>query len=241
MTEDARQIAIPVNAHRVEMPLTDLAEGQLATRMEIPRPFYVRLRDKTPDVLAMLVNQLFAKAPMNAMVRTLDGRVRAIMSDRYRPLDNADLAEAVLPVIQQRGAEVQSCEITETRLYIKVTLPDLTAELPVPQGLKMGVGHNFFVRKITAGLTISNSEVGCGSIAIDPGIFERQCTNYARFEDSSYRRVHIGGKKDAGEDGISEFFSERPSSSVTRRSGRRSGTWRSPRWMAACSRRSSSS
>ena len=35
------------------------------------------------------------------MVRTLDGQVRAVLSDRYRRLDNYDLAENVLPILQQ--------------------------------------------------------------------------------------------------------------------------------------------
>jgi hypothetical protein len=35
------------------------------------------------------------------MLRTLDGQVRAVLSDRYRRLDNFDLAESVLPILQQ--------------------------------------------------------------------------------------------------------------------------------------------
>ena len=33
------------------------------------------------------------------MIRTLDGRVRSVLSYRYRRLDNFDLAENVLPII----------------------------------------------------------------------------------------------------------------------------------------------
>ena len=33
------------------------------------------------------------------MVRTLDGKARAFLSDRYHRIDNEQIAEAVLPVL----------------------------------------------------------------------------------------------------------------------------------------------
>jgi hypothetical protein len=56
------------------------------------------------------------------MVRTLDGKMRAFLSDRYRRLDNYDLAEAVLPILVEMGEGIRivSTELTDSRMYIKV-------------------------------------------------------------------------------------------------------------------------
>ena len=35
------------------------------------------------------------------LLRTLDGKVRAVLSERYRRLDNYDLLEHVLPTLQR--------------------------------------------------------------------------------------------------------------------------------------------
>lgn len=206
MTDDARALQL---AEGVAMPINAIAQGQLATRLDVPRGFYDRMAAKHPDLLSGMVNQLFQREPQKAMVRTLDGNVRAVLSDKYRPLDNFDLAEAVLPALFQFGASVESCAVTESRLYIKAIVPTMTVELPPPEGHHMGDGtHTFYTRRITAGLTISNSEVGAGSLAIQPGSFERTCTNYASFSDAEFRKVHLGGRKDVADGGVWEFLTD---------------------------------
>jgi len=58
------------------------------------------------------------------MIRTLDGQVRAVLSERYRRLDNYDLAENVLPILQRLdGARFESVELTDTKMYLKVVTP----------------------------------------------------------------------------------------------------------------------
>jgi hypothetical protein len=203
MSSDAKSIGLSGEV----FGLGDYAEKQLAGRLDIPVQFYQRVRDKYPAELTAMVNAMFERAPQKLMVRTLDGKVRAFMSDGYRPLDNYDLFDAIYPALRDSGVQVESVALTETRLYIKALAPWLDRELPVPEGLKMGVGHNFFVRRITGAIVISNSEVGAGSLSIAPGVFERQCTNLAVFKDDGYGKVHIGKRK--GEDGeVAEYFSD---------------------------------
>ena len=53
-------------------------------------------------------------------IRTLDGNARAFLSDRYRRIDNYEIATATLPVIgEMEGVRIESCEITENRMYLK--------------------------------------------------------------------------------------------------------------------------
>ncbi|SHK58329.1 hypothetical protein SAMN05216582_10873 [Selenomonas ruminantium] len=62
----------------------------------------------------------------------MDGNVRAFLSDRYRRLDNLELCAAVLPIIKDmKGAVIESCEITDAHLYLKVINRRMKAEVAV--------------------------------------------------------------------------------------------------------------
>src|ERR1700753_346891 len=71
--------------------INELAHRQLGQHVGIPAQYYDKLRSEAPLLFASNVNHWLAKAPPeeSRMVRTLDGRVRALLSDRYRPLENA--------------------------------------------------------------------------------------------------------------------------------------------------------
>ena len=86
------------------------------------------------------------------MVRSMDygsGQVaRALLSERYRRIDNMEIATSVLPLFAGNDQyEVMSCEVTENRLYLKV----------VNHRLEMEVRKGDIVQ---AGVMISNS-AGC--------------------------------------------------------------------------------
>lgn len=192
------------------LKLQSIAKRQLAQAYEIPAAFYDRLEADYPELLAKTVNDLIAgEEPRKMMIRTLDHQARAFLSNRFRTLDNYDLFEACIPVIQKdKRIIVESTQLTERKLYIKLRLPHLDRELAIPEGLKMGVGHNFFVRKIEASVTISNSETGYGAIAIQPGVFERQCTNMATFKDEGFGKLHIGKALGGESTAIEEYVSD---------------------------------
>ena len=106
--------------------MNDLAHSQIGQYLEIPAKYYERMRYGSPELLTHNVNHWLhnTDAPERRMIRTLDGNVRAFLSDRYRRIDNADVAETVLPIIgRMDGAQVMSYEITETKMYIKVVNP----------------------------------------------------------------------------------------------------------------------
>jgi hypothetical protein len=176
-----------------------LAHGQLAEYTGVPKAYYDRMLVEEPDLLAANVNRWLGKANEKRMIRTMDGKVRAVLSDRYRPLENADLAEAVLPVISDMGLVMLSCEITERRLYMKCFDKRIVAEIE-RQGTDPA---HTFIRKgdaVYAALTFSNSEVGFGALSVAAGLFDDGCTNFAAFSDSRMRKYHIGGKVNGGDD-----------------------------------------
>ena len=99
------------------------------------------------------------------MVRTIDGTARAFLSNRYRRIDNLDIAGIVLPVLQEmEGMHFESCQLTDSRMYIKVVNTRLEAEV-VPGDI------------VQSGIIISNSEVGLGSVSIQPLVYRLVCSN----------------------------------------------------------------
>lgn len=53
------------------------------------------MRQEYPSLLDENINRWFQKTPERRMLRTLDGNIRAFLSDRYHRLDNLELAVAV--------------------------------------------------------------------------------------------------------------------------------------------------
>ena len=181
----------------LDFGINQIAHQQIGGHVEIPRPYYDKMLTKAPGLLANNINTWFQKFPATRMVRSLDGNARAFLSDRYRPLENEDLAEAVLPSLLELGLDIMSSEITDRRLYIKAVDPKVTRELKAA-GAKFGDGGHTIVRCLAPAITISNSEVGDGSLSILGGTYDSWCSNLATFGERSMRKYHIGGRHEVG-------------------------------------------
>ena len=85
---------------------------------------------RTPDLLAYNANTWFKQESSQRMLRTLDGSARAYLSNRYRRIDNIDIAGVTLPILGGLpDIRFESCQITESRMYIKAVNPRLQAEV----------------------------------------------------------------------------------------------------------------
>lgn len=187
--------------------VNDLAHNQLATYTGIPSVYYEKMRATKPELLAENVNTWLKAQPAKRMVRTLDNRVRAFLSDRFRPLENFDLAESVLPVLLNMNLELVSSEITEKRLYIKAV--DKSINRDIPNGKRMGDGSHTIFDTCAPAIVISNSEVGFGQLSVESGVWTRACTNLAVFSQSSMKRRHVGARYALeGVDNIMELLSD---------------------------------
>ncbi len=85
---DEIRLAIPEYG---EFPLTDWAHGQLADKLGIPRRCYERTCEA--GKCELLAENINAWLPIRErrLMRILDGRMRAFLSDRYRIMGNYDL------------------------------------------------------------------------------------------------------------------------------------------------------
>lgn len=182
------------------LALTPYAHGQLSDHLGIPKKYYDRMTVEAPDLLTKNINTWLTKDPDNKrMIRTLDGKVRAVLSPKFRPLDNFDLASAVLPTLIQKQVEVVSTELTQTRMYIKGILPSLSDELPA--GLAYG-GHSRIGTDrghLVAAVVISNSDIGAGTLRVEPSVFTTFCTNLAIRQQASMKKYHTGRANSADE------------------------------------------
>ena len=165
--------------------INEIAHDQIGTKLGIPSKYYNKMLNDDPELLATNVNRWFQKEPSARMVRTLDGTVRAFLSDRYRRIDNYEIAQAIFPMIaDMQGAKVESCEITDKRMYLKIVNPRVESEI-VPGDI------------VQSGLLISNSETGLGAISIMPLVYRLVCKNGMIAADSGQRRFHIGRTNEA--------------------------------------------
>jgi len=200
-----------INGHG-EFPLKRRAHTQIANRLQIPQPFYDRLLDGTtkagkngaqvidkpalPDLLTMTVNKLFNEQPERRLVRVMDNDCRAFLSDSYRTLDNYDCAEAVLPELQKvKDMEIVSTQLTDDRFYIKAVFPRVQGEVKVGD-------------VVQAGVVISNSEVGAGSVSVMPLLYRLWCLNGCTTAIGGRRKYHTGSKAEES-DGAREVFTDK--------------------------------
>lgn len=190
--ETARYPALTLAVRTVgEFDLTDHAHGQLAEWLGIPRAYYDRLRDVAPRLFQANVNHWLSRSESDRLLRTNSGTVRAVLSDRYRPLDNLDLLGAALPPLTNRGFCVVSSEVTDTRFYLKAVSPALEREVAVGDPVQLGV-------------VLTNSEIGDGALRIESLLYFLSCTNGMVIPEGRMRRQHIG--RPAGGDGIPARF-----------------------------------
>jgi len=179
-----------------EFTPTDYAHGQLAGAMKFPRDFYHRLRAEHPEEWSRTLGALLHEAPQERrLLRTRGGAARAFLSSRYRRIDNDAVAAMVLPIAKERGLVVQSCEVTETKLYMQLISPKVEGEVR-PGDV------------VQAGIILQNSEVGAASLSVKPLVYRLVCTNGMIAQTSSKAYRHLGGRLEVAAEGSLQILSD---------------------------------
>lgn len=155
--------------------------GQIAG---IPANYYDKMNTaQSVRLLAHNLNFWLSKMSDRKLVRALDGNVRAVLSDKYRIIDNWDIVNFILPILMREGLTIESCEITETRLYIKAIQWKLTTDIKVGEPVSLGV-------------IVTNSEIGFGAFTVKPFLYFAVCRNGAVVDKLSRRKYHVGKVND---------------------------------------------
>ena len=161
------------------------ALGQLAERAGVPSAYLGDLASSESP----WANQLAARIlndhthlgmPQDRLlVRSVNGQVRGVLSDKYRRLDSLPLIEAFAGECQRFGAVCVGGTASDTRLALKALLP-LVFE-PV-KGEALAIGIEWF-----------NSDFGAGKYGIRSYLLRLVCLNGATAEDA-FSQVHLGGR-----------------------------------------------
>lgn len=173
-----------VNEHhedRLEpLEISENAHRQISARLGIPIKYYNRMLAESPKLLTQNVNFWFCKNPEQRMLRIMEGKTRAFLSNRYLRLDNHEITCAVIPEIGTiPHVQFVSSQITEEHLYIKAVNPNLQRELSPG-------------RTIQAGLVICNSEIGLGTFTVSPLIYCPELGYGMIANASAVKRTHSG-------------------------------------------------
>ena len=182
---------------------------QLVERLPVPLPAN-RVRDlaaKYPNALANLITDELRDVKGRSMLRTIDRRIRAVLSDQYRILDHIDTAVAALDVARKFNAHPIECSLTDSHMRIKFTTKEVFDTINVrknggpSEGYLKSIVHDLFNdgdKGIVHPLvTITNSETGDGGLNVSRGIFVPRCRNGLVLE-KSLRQVHVGKRLDEG-------------------------------------------
>jgi len=174
-------LTLAIDGERRSYRVREIALHQIAEKLKIPFGYFERMRKEQPGLFDSNVNTwLQVNGAENRLIRTLDGRVRAFLSDRYRRLDNYDVAEFVLPILERLpGAELVSAELTESRMYLKYASRQVRREI-APGDV------------VCAGVVVSNSEVGWGHLTVEPLLFRLVCSNGLIANELVLRKKHLG-------------------------------------------------
>ncbi len=151
----------PSTLWQEKYPLTEWAHQQLAEKTGIPMRYYNRMMDERRfDLLAENVNA-WIKTKERRLIRILDGNVRAILSDKYRPMDSYDLLFCAMKEFKQHDVDIHRCDLTETHMYVKAIDPTIFQEWvdKLKRGTEVEVeSPTYAVDSVTAKLDISEEK-----------------------------------------------------------------------------------
>lgn len=167
--------------------LNDYASSQVATDLGIPKRYFDRMLGEAPVLLRSNIDHWLANQPNRRLLRGFKpggeggfSTGRAWLSDRYKRLDNIEIAKRIFPVFDEiDGIEFHQAQITDTRFYVRAVLPRLQAEIKTGD-------------VIQAGLEIRNSEVGAGTLSFNPFVLRLVCTNGMTVNEFGASRRHVG-------------------------------------------------
>ena len=189
---------------------TEVCDQGLADKLGIPAAYLRRMREQRPDLYDANVNGWLDGDGRKFLIRCLrpgsgtgPGAARAFLSDGYKRIDNLDVLLAALDGVRASGvpAEVDGCDLTERRMYVRVVCEQVAALAPA---LLAGYRSPFTGAAgadnpvVFAGFVISNSETGCGAFTLTPRLVVQVCRNGMTISKDAIRAVHLGERLDQG-------------------------------------------
>lgn len=189
-----------------ELTVSPVAHRQIGTYTGIPAAFYDRLRQ--PDLLESEADGELRGSgqtgkPWRRTAPSVSRHPRCspgasadpcwTLTSTGRIRDNDELLAAIVPILGEiEDVQFASTGLTEANFYLKAVAPKLQGEVKAGD-------------VVQAGVTIKNSEVGKGSLSIEPFFYRLWCSNGCGTDEAT-RHYHIGGRQESTE--TSRVFSD---------------------------------
>lgn len=129
------------------------------------------------DIACRIINEVFARNTGKYLVRAVDSKMRAFLSNRYRRLNTRDTLGAFVAEAADLGAVPIDGVGTDTRVALRMALPEVFE--PVSN------------EPITFYVEFRDSEFGNGATSISLGVNRLWCLNKATMFDEM-ETVHLG-------------------------------------------------
>lgn len=167
------------------MPASDWALSQLGMKTTIPSHYIEQcINAGFPSLAAQNVNTwLKTREKSNMFIRTYDGQVRGILSDRYSVFDAPDILDDIFDVVDEDDWRLKGSLLNEERMHLRLVGED---------DIQIANDPMF------PAIFIDSSDVGRCAINIRFGIYRQVCTNGLIVPAimMKYRQVHMGIKPD---------------------------------------------
>lgn len=220
----------------------EVAHDQFSQRLKIDRKYYDRMNAEAPVLLAKNLNYWFQETSEERLLRFLRPeaysvedrkvmgglgaalRLRGVLGKGYRTIDDADLVDAILPTLLERGATLQEFSIDDRRMHAAFYTPaqDIGA-IREQHAAKLGITvaqldetfaltsngrlNSMFLNgrhvgeTIASGVVIRHSEVGFASLGASFVQKVLKCLN-RMVEEQSLAIRHVGGKNGSADDDV---------------------------------------
>jgi hypothetical protein len=162
------------NGSTTDYSLSEVATTQMCQKLEIPVKYYRRLPN---EMKATVANFDIGRLNKNSyLLRGKGDWIRAFLSAEYVAYNNSEIAQTAESLLRNGALYVKSFVLEETHIFLKIISEDIVDRAT---GLK-------------AGIMIGNSEVGMGSVSVEPFVFRKPCTNdLIVSQEKSFRHAHI--------------------------------------------------
>jgi hypothetical protein len=117
------------------------------------------------------------------LIRTIDNSSRAVLSNRFKTIDNYGIFFESLKAIQDFKPEFYGASLTYDNMYLRAGFPTIQAEIKKDD-------------IVEAGIFIKNSETGNGRFEASLYINRLYCLNGMITKDNSLSKTHLGKRRE---------------------------------------------
>lgn len=177
-----RLVPVEPSAH-TDTPILPIALNQMCMRIGVPTSYATKcLEAGKTELFAKNMNDWLKEQEedSSALVRMYDGNIRGFLSSRYTSYDSPNVIRNIMDNINEDDFSIKGHFLNETNFHIRMIKKDM---LNVE-------GEDLF-----AGLSISSSDVGVGSLNVNFFIYKQVCSNgliMSNVGGRLLRQRHIG-------------------------------------------------